>query len=113
MGLVDSEKYTDGEPGSMSFDKLDKLVKAFLRKEYKHMAKYLWNGKREKLTKGTPKRIKRYADEIYELYSKKGSKAKERWAVSESCSLKSVKEWFAEAQEALYDYLDKLAPGCS
>ena len=31
MGLVDSEKYTDGEPGSMSFDKLDKLVKAFLR----------------------------------------------------------------------------------
>ena len=26
MGLVDSEKYTDGEPGSMSFDKLDKLT---------------------------------------------------------------------------------------
>ena len=37
-GLVDSEKYSDGEPGSMSFDKLDKLVKAFLRKEYKHSA---------------------------------------------------------------------------
>ena len=33
-GLVDSEKYTDGEPGSMGFDKLDKLTNAFLRKEY-------------------------------------------------------------------------------
>ena len=38
-GLVDSEKYTDGEPGSMSFDKLDKLTKAFLRKEHLHMAR--------------------------------------------------------------------------
>ena len=61
MGLVDSEKYTDGEPGSMSFDKLDKLTKAFLRKEYLHMSKYFWNGKRKKLTKGTPNRLKAYA----------------------------------------------------
>ena len=53
MGLVDSEKYTDGEPGSMSFDKLDKHTKAFLRKEYLHMSKYFWNGKRDKLSKGT------------------------------------------------------------
>ena len=34
-GLVDSEKYTDGEPGSMSFDKLDKHTKA---KRSEHVA---------------------------------------------------------------------------
>ena len=52
----------------MSFDKLDKLTNAFLRKEYLHMSKYFWNGKRKELTKHTPNRIKAYAEEIYELY---------------------------------------------
>ena len=34
--------FTDGEEGSLSFIALDKKVKAFVKRKYKHMGKYFW-----------------------------------------------------------------------
>ena len=48
--------FTDGEEGSLSFIALDKKVKAFVKRKYKHMGKYFWTGTQQKIVQRTPKR---------------------------------------------------------
>ena len=77
----------------LSFRKFDKQVKQWIKTHYKHMAPYFYTSKRENIGQRQPKRRKRYATMIFELYEKLGSRTKSRWEKPEECSAAKIREW--------------------
>ena len=69
-----------------AFRDFDRDMKEWLKANYMHMSKYFYTGTRKKVAQRQKNRRKRYADEIYNLLEKRGSRAKSRWAVPEECS---------------------------
>ena len=79
-----SGRLVNGRIG-LSFRKFDKQVKQWIKTHYKHMAPYFYTSKRENIGERQPKRRKRYATVIFELYEKLGSRTKSRWEKPEEC----------------------------
>ena len=79
-----------------AFRDFDRDMKEWLKANYMHMSKYFYTGTRKKVAQRQKNRRKRYADEIYNLLEKRGSRAKSRWAVPEECSARMIIEWFSE-----------------
>ena len=70
-----------------AFRGFDRDMKEWLKANYMHMSKYFYTpGTRKKVAQRQKNRRKRYADEIYNLLEKRGSRAKSRWAVPDECS---------------------------
>ena len=79
-----------------AFRDFDRDMKEWLKAQYMHMSKYFYTGTRKKVAQRQKNRRKRYADEIYNLLEKRGSRAKSRWAVPDGCSARMIIEWFSE-----------------
>ena len=97
----------------LSFRKFDKQVKQWIKTHYKHMAPYFYTSKRENIGQRQPKRRKRYATMIFELYEKLGSRAKSRWSKPEQCSAVMIREWFSEQEELIFEHIETLAFGAA
>ena len=65
-----SKLLVNGRVG-LSFRKFDKQVKQWIKTHYKHMAPYFYSSKRENIGQRQPRRRKRYATAIFELYEKR------------------------------------------
>ena len=59
-----------------AFRDFDRDMKEWLKAQYMHMSKYFYTGTRKKVAQRQKNRRKRYADEIYNLLEKRGSRAK-------------------------------------
>ena len=94
-----------------AFRDFDRDMKEWLKAEYMHMSKYFYTGTRKKVAQRQKNRRKRYADEIYNLLDKRGSRSKSRWSVPEECSARMIIEWFSEQQDIVYQHMKTLCAG--
>ena len=93
---IDIQKLLINGRQGRAFRDFDRSMKEWLTAEYKHMSKYFYTGTRKKVAQRQKNRRKRYADEIYNLLDKRGSRSKSRWSVPEECSARMIIEWFSE-----------------
>ena len=94
-----------------AFRDFDRDMKEWLKAQYMHMSKYFYTGTRKKVAQRQKNRRKRYADEIYNLLDKRGSRSKSRWSVPEECSARMIIEWFSEQQDIVYQHMKTLCAG--
>ena len=94
-----------------AFRDFDRDMKEWLKANYMHMSKYFYTGTRKKVAQRQKNRRKRYADEIYNLLDKRGSRSKSRWSVPEECSARMIIEWFSEQQDIVYQHMKTLCAG--
>ena len=94
-----------------AFRDFDRDMKEWLKATYMHMSKYFYTGTRKKVAQRQKNRRKRYADEIYNLLDKRGSRSKSRWSVPEECSARMIIEWFSEQQDRVYQHMKTLCAG--
>ena len=71
-------KFSDrnSDPG---FTPFDEDTQAWVSKTFMHLKGHFWDGKLPEITEGDLLGNKRLANKIYDLYTKKGSRAALRW----------------------------------
>ena len=97
--------YTGKEP----FDKFDRQVSRWARRRFKGLHGSIWKGWTPKITESNHVRRCR---EIYRCLLKVSPKlAVEAWKDESQYTKERAKEWWAEAQLGLYEYLDEVTDG--